>query len=419
MKTKLSIRKRAPRRELPGDLSHARGGGARLAVTAIAGTAFVLMLLSSATAQELQVRDLVEIEGAGPNYLRGVGLVVGLNGTGDGDKGETLTMLKNIVANDLRRPVGEMSSKNVALVTVTAVLPPFAKPGTKIDVRVQASNGAKSIAGGTLFITPLRSPRATGEDPTVFAVAQGPVIVEGDARAGNPNAGVVQQGGIIETGIRQEIVSQQIWELSMPERVDGGWAWKAYERRRMPTIVLNLRKPDIDLAAALASKINTYFRELPVQSGFPTDTGPERDMTEAHLARNPLARAVDGGRIFVRLPGSAEFRDLGIGDQDQRFELEPTRFATVVLQIGSVSQPAKARVVINDATKTIAIVGNVGVKRGYVMFDGGEVPIPSNMPLTDLMQQATLVAALTAQKRIDLIRALNDNGMIDGIVESQ
>lgn len=405
MKTKITVRRRARRPGLPGDLSHAPAGGARWLVAIVASAAFLLMLLNSASAQE--VRDLVEVEGAGPNYLRGAGLVIGLNGNGDSAKGETLTLLKNLLGNEFRRQIGDISSKNVALVTVTAVLPPFAKPGTAIDVRVQAAGDAKSLAGGTLFLTPLRSPRATGEDPRVFAVAQGPVIVEGDARTGNPTSGVVKQGGLVELGIRQEIVTEQIWPMTMPASVNGSIVWGAAETRRMPTVVLNLKKPDIETASAVALAINSLFQNDPKVNVLPLE----------YILKNPLALVVDGGRVWVRLPGGEEMKSVGREAVDPKYDWEPTRFVAELMRAQVAPQRPRARVIINDATKTIAIVGNVNVKEGYVGIEGGRVLIPRTMPLSELMENQVNNAALTPQRRIDLIRALDGAGMIEGIVE--
>ncbi|RJQ13413.1 MAG: flagellar basal body P-ring protein FlgI [Nitrospiraceae bacterium] len=159
----------------------------------------VICVLSSVHAE--RIKDIASFEGVRDNQLIGYGLVVGLDGSGD--KGQTavqgiVNMLKRmgltINANDLQ-------SKNIAVVVVTASLPPFAKPGLKTDALISTIGDAKSIQGGTLLLTPLKGP-----DGKVYALAQGPVSIGGFAAAGegavsqknHTTAGKVPEGVTIE-----------------------------------------------------------------------------------------------------------------------------------------------------------------------------------------------------------------------------
>lgn len=432
---------RACHRGLPGDLNRSDHGSQRassrgtphagwlMVVTAV----FVASMIGAAPAQQ-SVRDLVEIEGASPNLLKGAGVAYGLNGNGDSPKGETITTLKNILGNEFGRVVGDINSRNVALVLVTAVLPPFQKAGTSIDVHVAAIGDAKSLAGGTLFQTPLRSPRARGEDQKTFALAQGHIVVEGDAATGNPTAGVVSGGGLMELEIVQEFVFKRAWALWTPKKSPKDvWSGNVNDfgpaiSLRSPTFILNLKTPDLRTANLIADSINTTIRNDKKIAG----------ISGEYIVRNPMARALDGGRVEVRIPTITEVSMLGKQaaprlkkDEDEEpkagapwawyhgYDVQPARFLDEILSKVTVgAPPAKARVIINDSTKTIAIVGNVMVKRGAVYYDGPDpVNIPEDMPLTELLMQATNLG-MTAQVRINVIRALHRAGLIVGEVKS-
>ena len=108
----------------------------------------------------IRIKDLVEFDGVRGNDLVGYGLVVGLNGTGDGLRNAPFT--EEILTNILERlgvnVTGEQfRPKNVAAVFVTATLPPFARAGAQIDVTVSAIGDANSLLGGTLIMTPLNA----------------------------------------------------------------------------------------------------------------------------------------------------------------------------------------------------------------------------------------------------------------------
>lgn len=166
---------------------------------------FVSILLTfSASAERIRIKDLVSFDGVRANDLVGYGLVVGLNGTGDGLRNSPFT--EEIMSNILERlgvnVTGEQfRPKNVAAVLVTAELPPFSRAGGSIDVTVSAIGDANSLLGGTLIMTPLNA-----ADGQIYAVAQGTIIAggaaaEGDGAAviqGVPTAGVIPSGGRVE-----------------------------------------------------------------------------------------------------------------------------------------------------------------------------------------------------------------------------
>ena len=195
---------------------------------------------------EIRIKDLVEFDGVRGNDLVGYGLVVGLNGTGDGLRNSPFT--EEIMSNLLERlgvnVTGEQfQPKNVAAVFVTASLPPFARAGGKIDVTVSAIGDAKSLLGGTLVMTPLN-----GADGQIYAVAQGAIIAGGISAEGE--AATVTQGvptsGSIPAGARVE--------REVP-----------FDFNQMGTVRLALRQPDFTTAARIEAVINGAFGGRPAQ----------------------------------------------------------------------------------------------------------------------------------------------------------
>jgi len=174
-----------------------------------------------AAAEPIRIKDLVEFDGVRGNDLVGYGLVVGLNGTGDGIRNAPFT--EEIMANLLERLGAnvtgeEFRPKNVAAVFVTAQLPPFARAGTRIDVTVSAIGDASSLLGGTLIMTPLN-----GADGQIYAVAQGTIIAggvsaEGDAARvvqGVPTSGGIPSGARVEREVEFDFAGLPVLRLAL------------------------------------------------------------------------------------------------------------------------------------------------------------------------------------------------------------
>lgn len=204
---------------------------------------YLLILLALpiiAQAAPIRLKDLVEFDGVRGNDLVGYGLVVGLNGTGDGLRNAPFT--EEIMSNILERLGVNVSGeqfrpKNVASVIVTATLPPFARVGSQIDVTVSAIGDSKSLMGGTLIMTPLNA-----ADGQIFAVAQGTIlaggaVAEGQAASvtrGVPTSGVIPSGARVEREIEFELSS-------------------------LSTVRLALREPDFTTAGRIEVAINREF----------------------------------------------------------------------------------------------------------------------------------------------------------------
>ena len=185
-------------RQIGAPASRARKGGGEASILPI-----LLLLTATAQAEVARLKDLVSLEGERDNQLLGYGLVVGLARTGDSQ----MTLFSTQSLANLLKRMGVtvdptlMQIHNTAAAMVSATLPPFAEPGTKIDVTVAAIGDAKSLQGGLLLLTPLKA-----ADGQTYAVAQGPVITGafivgrlGNSEAVNhPTVGRTPNGGIVE-----------------------------------------------------------------------------------------------------------------------------------------------------------------------------------------------------------------------------
>jgi flagellar P-ring protein FlgI len=173
---------------------------------------------------EVRIKDIARFRGIRNNQLLGYGLVVGLEGTGD-TKNTPFT--QTLLANAMRSfgtvvDATQLKVKNVAVVAITAELPPFASPGNQIDVTVQSIGDAKSLQGGTLLQAPLYA--AVSRD-LVFAVAQGPISIGGfnASSGGNSvqknhlNVGRIPSGAIVETGVPTKTVFDGRMYLELDE----------------------------------------------------------------------------------------------------------------------------------------------------------------------------------------------------------
>ncbi|RJQ55748.1 MAG: flagellar basal body P-ring protein FlgI [Nitrospiraceae bacterium] len=148
-----------------------------------------------------RIKDIAHFEGVRDNQLIGNGVVVGLDGTGDKGQAAVQGIINMLKRTGLTISLEDLKSKNIAAVIVTATLPPFAKPGTRVDTLVSTIGDAKSIQGGTLLLTPLKGP-----DGKVYALAQGPLSIGGFAAEGEGSkaqknhlaAGKIPEGATIE-----------------------------------------------------------------------------------------------------------------------------------------------------------------------------------------------------------------------------
>ncbi|MEI9998707.1 MAG: flagellar basal body P-ring protein FlgI [Verrucomicrobiota bacterium] len=182
--------------------------------------AFFLMAVSVLARAQTRVKDVATVEGARDNQLIGYGIVAGLDGQGDSDKQFTQQTMANIARRfGLIIAPTDITNKNVALVMVTANIPPFTRQGTRLNVTVASIADAKSLQGGVLMQTPL-----VAGDGQVYAVAQGSIFLGGfDAgtsgaggssiQKNHTTSGVVTDGGLVENEIPTNVFTKGVLEI--------------------------------------------------------------------------------------------------------------------------------------------------------------------------------------------------------------
>ena len=314
----------------------------------------------------VRIKDITEVEGARGNQLTGVGLVTGLNGTGDNSP-MAVQMMRNMMRNfGVTLDARSVRTRNLAVVALTANLPPYVRPGQTIDVNVNTMGNASNLQGGVLVQSPLRA-----ADGKVYAVAQGPVIVGGSSAQGAgasrtqnvPTAGRVPGGAIVE----REVPS----DYSM-----GG------------QVALLLRQPDSTTSQRIADAINRTY--------------------------GVVAYAVDAGRVEVNLPG--------------QYVQAPNAFLASMGGI-EIEPDTTAKVAVNERNGTIVMGGNVrisavGVAHGNLVvnvgetaqvvqpesFSGGVTAYNMRTDITADEEGGSIIAMPATTTVRDLVRVLNSLG---------
>jgi flagellar P-ring protein precursor FlgI len=317
--------------------------------------ALFLFLLPDATAA--RVKDIAEIYGVRNNMISGVGLVTGLNRTGDTIQNEvTVQMLmRRLQGQGISVPMDAFRARNVAVVMVNAWLPSSSRPGQRIEVEVSATGDSISLAGGVLQPTPLLA-----LDRTVYAIAQGSVVVGGFT---------VEQGGNISRKNHTtvgRIPSGASVERENPNRVDFS---------ETTTLDWLLKNPDFTTARRLAEVVNVTV-------------GDE------------IAKALDAGAVQVRIPDDYVGRTV--------------EFIALVEAL-DVSPDAGARVVINERTGTVVMGDSVRIAPVAVAHGGMSIEIRRS---NDASQPGLLSGGQTAVTTNDTIEISEEEGqlkMIEGV----
>lgn len=288
------------------------------------------MLLSGSVAQSLtRIRDIARPLGERTNQLVGVGLVVGLNGTGDGDSLATKRPMMEMLQK-LGNPVdiNDITAKNVAYVSISARIGRNgARSGDLIDVQVSSANGAKSLAGGRLIASPLQS--SSPENDDMIAMAEGLISVPNEDY---PTSGVIYGGAVIEDDILYTYVTpyEQIGQ--------GGYF----------TLVLDDEHADFQVARTVAMEIESEFSP---PGDLPTNTG--LNLPEVYFQ--------DPKNLQITIPES-------------QMDNAPLLIARILdLQL-ELPLP-EAKVVIDRRSQTIAITGTVEIAPVSVMVGGVTIQI--------------------------------------------
>jgi flagellar P-ring protein precursor FlgI len=260
----------------------------------------------AAPAQADRVKDLGAFQGLRANQLTGYGIIVGLAGTGDDSLEYSTQGMRGVASRfGLSLPPGiNPALKNAAAVMITAELPPFAKPGQRLDITVSAMGKAKSIRGGTLLMAPLR-----GANNEIYAMAQGNIAVGGLGVEGAdgskvsvnvPSAGRIPGGATVERS------------------VDAGFA-------NSPHLIFNLAEADLTTAQRVAQAINGSLGNI--------------------------ARATDAVSIAIDAAAGAESRST-LMSRIENLDVDPA--------------DAPARVIVNARTGTVVINGAVRISPAAV-----------------------------------------------------
>ena len=295
------------------------GNRFRKGANRVAGIAAVASMLMGTVIPDVaassRIKDIASFEGVRDNLLVGYGLVVGLNNTGDTlddghfTKQSLLSMLERL---GVKPTEDGLDSQNVAAVMVTAVLPPFSRQGSRIDVTVSTLGDSDSLLGGTLLVTPL-----LGADGEVYAVSQGQVATGGFTAGGAaetvtkgvPTSGRIANGGIIEREL-------------------------GFELGNMRSVKVALRNPDFTTARRMAQAINAFLG------------------TDA-------ARPTDPGTIDVAVPENYEGNVVGLLTDIEQLRIEPDQLAKLVIdeQSGTIVMGENVRI------STVAIAqGNLTIR---------------------------------------------------------
>ena len=277
----------------------------------------LMLLLVAGAAHADRIKDLTSMAAMRSNQLIGYGLIVGLQGTGDGsDLSFTTQSMKTLLSRmgvnqessiadyESATSGGKIDLKNVAAVMVTAELPGMTKPGQKIDVNISAIGKATSLRGGSLLMTSLR-----GVDGQIYALAQGALTATGmdvSAAGSKASSGVTTAARIPSGAIVEKVVNNSF------DKTD--------------SVLLNLRDGDFTTASAIIQAINTKFG-------------------------GDIARALDGVSILVRAPS----------DLSQR-----VTFMSMVENLDVQPGEGPARVVVTAKTGTVVISRNVRVTAAAV-----------------------------------------------------
>jgi flagellar P-ring protein precursor FlgI len=271
-----------------------------------------------------RLKDLAHVEGSRANQLFGYGLVVGLNGTGDKQNTEfTVQTLANLLQDyNIRVNPADVRVKNVAGVIVTAEVPAFVQPGTRLDATISSIGDAGSLSGGVLLLTPLKGP-----DGRVYGVAQGPVSLGGGYTAvgigakiskDHQTAGRITAGVLLERAIPSAIVSN-----------DG-------------FVRINLDKPDFTTAKRVADALNRTSLQL------------------AALALSP-------GVVTVAVPESHKSNAVAFISVLESVEITPDN---------------AARIVVNERTGTVIISRDVRIAPVAVAHAGLHITIKTDLKVS-------------------------------------
>jgi flagellar P-ring protein precursor FlgI len=344
-------------------------------VRAAAAGFLLLSLAAAARSEATRLKDLADLTGVRNNQLIGYGLVVGLDGTGDGVKS---TFTRQSLTSMLRRvgvtvDADALKVENIAAVVVTATLPPFARQGSRVDVTVASIGDSESLRGGVLVMTPLK-----GVDGEVYAVAQGPVSVGGFSFGGrggggvqknHPTTGRIANGGLVEREVPVDFASLDRFRYALHE-------------------------PDFTTAERTAIAINEHF-------------GIE------------VAHPKDAGTIEVEIPAEYRKRPVFFAASLESVDVHEDRVARVVLneRTGTVIMGDDVRlstVAISHGGLSITVTETPVVSQPNALSRGGRTVVETQSQVEVTQEERRLVMVQEGVSLAEVVRALNALGVGPG-----
>ncbi|WP_444677441.1 flagellar basal body P-ring protein FlgI [Halomonas sp. E19] len=351
--------------------THSLSSAKRFHATAARWLTLALLCLVALPAQAERIREIATFAGVRDNVLVGYGLVVGLDGTGDQTMqapftGQSLTNMLSQLGITVP-PGTNMQLRNVAAVMVTADLPPFSRPGQRLDINVSSIGNARSLRGGTLLMTPLK-----GADGETYAIAQGNLLVGGaGAAAGGAQVQVNQlAGGRIPGGAMVER------EVQLDLGLHGG------------LLELELKQADFGTAQRVVSAINAEFGR-------------------------PVAAARDGRVIALDGPTNANSR-VNFMAQVENIRVTPTEAPAKVVfnaRTGSVvmnSAVTLRRAAVAHGNLSIIIDTRFLVSQPSPFGEGTTVVVPETG--ITLQEQDAYLQIVEGANLVDVVNALNALG---------
>lgn len=357
--------------------------------TKMIGAIALGLLTFSPVNAAVKIKDIVDVEGVRANDLVGYGLVIGLNGTGDTIRNSPYT--EEALSNLLERlgvniQGSDFRPNNVAAVLVTGSLPPFARTGSRIDINVSSIGDAKSLAGGTLVMTPLNA-----ADGQVYAVAQGNMLVSGfqaegegaSVTEGVPTSGTIPNGARVEREIN-------------------------FNFQNMSRIRLALRAPDFTTAHRIESKINNSV-------GSKIASLMDSGTVELDLRRTTLSPARLMGEIEnIELKPAQKARVVidqrsGTIVLDQNVKLSPVAIAQGNLSIKISERPIVSQPNPFGYGDTVAVPRtDIEIQDGK---EGNIAIVNENVNLTDLVAGLNALG-VSPREMIDILKTIKSAGAL-------
>ena len=355
--------------------------------------AVVLLIVFSAKASAVRIKDLASIKGIRYNQVFGYGLVVGLNGTGD-KVGTTFTVqsLVNMIERmGIHVDANEVTVKNVAAVIVTAKIAPFARIGNKIDGVVSSIGDAKSLQGGTLLLTPLR-----GVDRKVYALAQGPISVGGFSAGGAGGGGVTKNHPTVGRISRGATIEREI-PVSMQDKKE---------------LTITLNNPDFTTAIRVCNAINEKLGQVVAST---RDSGT-LNLHVPEGSRNRVVQMLAAVENLEVIPDTVA--RVILNEKTGTVVVgENVRISTVAVAHGNLSIQIKERAIVSQplpfapAPPDGTDAQQFELEDGAVVAPGGQTVVTPDSDVSAQEEKRRLLLVPSGTTIGELVRALNAIGV--------